>query len=156
LGRASFLWHSDSLKIEIDDIYRRRHNPMANVVNLTAGILRRIIQEERENLIHEGKRKKAGKGAPELKKHSNTPPEPKVPGGKKSAHGKQADADKKKRMKALSLEATEVDADAMAETIAKHVTHLKEVKSIERRLRTQLRLVLEKKNDIEHDLADLL
>jgi hypothetical protein len=128
---------------------------MANVVNLTAGTLRRIIEEERSKLMLEAKKGKHGK-APELGKHKNVPNEPKVEGGKKSAHGKQAEASKKKGMKALSLEASEVDADAMAETIAKHVTHLKEMKSMERRLRTQLRLVLEKKNDIEHDLADLL
>lgn len=129
---------------------------MANVVNLTAGTLRRIIEEERQKLMLEAKKGKGKHKAPELGKHSNTPPEPKVEGGKKSAHGKQVEASKKKGMKQLSLEASEVDADAMAETIAKHVTHLKEMKSIERRLRTQLRLVLEKKNDIEQDLADLL
>lgn len=128
---------------------------MANVVNLTANTLRRIIEEERNKLMLEAKKGKKHK-APELGKHSNTPNEPKVPGGKKSAHSKQTEASKKKGMKALSLEASEVDADEMAETIARQVQHLKEVKSIERRLRTQLRLVLEKKNDIEHDLMDLL
>ena len=129
---------------------------MANVVNLTANTLRRIIEEERNKLMLEAKKGKHGKKAPELGKHKNVPDEPKVAGGKKSSHGKQAEAAKKKGMKALSLEATEVDADEMAETIARQVQHLKEVKSVERRLRTQLRLVLEKKNDIEHDLMDLL
>jgi hypothetical protein len=129
---------------------------MANVVNLTADTLRRIIQEEKSKLMLEAKKHKKGAKAPELGKHKNTPDEPKVEGGKKSNVGKQVEASKKKGMKALALETTEVNADEMAETIAKKVQHLKEMKSTERRLRTQLRLVLEKKNDIEQDIADLL
>ena len=124
---------------------------MANVVNLTADTLRRIIHEERQKLIAEAKKGKGFKS-----KHSNVPPEPKVEGGKKSNMHKQVEASKKKGMKALALEENEVDADAMAETIAKKVQHLKEMKGFERRLRTQLRLVIERKNDIEQDIADLL
>jgi hypothetical protein len=129
---------------------------MANVVNLTADTLRRIIHEERQKLIAEAKRHKKGNGDAAVKKHQGPPPEPKVEGGKKSSSGKQVEASRKKGMKALALEENEVDADAMAETIAKKVQHLKEMKSFERRLRTQLRLVIERKNDIEQDIADLL
>ena len=132
---------------------------MANIVNLTADTLRRIIHEERQKLIAEAKGHKGhkgGKGDAAVKKHQGPPPEPKVEGGKKTSTGKQAEASKKKAKKALALEESEVNADEMAETIAKHVQHLKEMKSVERRLRTQLRLVIERKNDIEQDIADLL
>lgn len=125
---------------------------MAKVVNLTADTLRRIIAEERQKLMLEAK--KGGKGF--KSKHSNVPPEPKVEGGKKSNLPKQAEASKKKAKKALQLEENEVDADEMAHTLAKGVKQLKEMKSLERRLRSQLRLVLEKKEGIEQEIADLL
>jgi hypothetical protein len=138
---------------------------MSNVVDLNAATLRRIIQEERHKLMLEAK-KKAVKGEKMPKanvkseasvtKHQGPPKEPSVKGGKKSSVPKQLEAAKKKHMKSMSLDEREVDADKMAETLANKVQHLKEMKSVERRLRTQLRLVLEKKNDIEQDIADLL
>jgi hypothetical protein len=97
---------------------------------------------------------KKGKGF--KSKHSNVPPEPKVEGGKKSNVHKQVETSKKKGMKALQLEENEVEASEMANTLAKGVKHLKEMKSLERRLRSQLRLVLEKKESIEQEIADLL
>jgi hypothetical protein len=131
---------------------------MPNVVDLTPATLRRIIQEERQKLMLEAKVKKTkGMSAPELKKHSNTPPEPKVGGkGKKSTVSKQVETAKAKAKKAMSLDEAEVEADEMAETIAKKVQHLKEMRDMEQRLRSQLRLVLERKNGIEQDIADLL
>lgn len=132
--------------------------PMPNVVDLTPATLRRIIQEERQKLMLEAKAKKAqGMSAPELKKHKNTPPEPKVGGkGSNSTVAKQVQTAKVKAKKAMSLDEAEVEADEMAETIAKKVQHLKEMKDIEQRLRAQLRLVLERKSGIEQDIADLL
>ena len=138
---------------------------MSNIVDLNAATLRRIIQEERHKLMLEAKKKsaKGGKQHPMPKgnvksdaavsKHQGGPKDPKVE-GKKSAAPKRVDSSKQKR--AMSLDEREVDADKMAETLANKVQHLKEMKSAERRLRTQLRLVLEKKNDIEQDIADLL
>jgi hypothetical protein len=131
---------------------------MPNVVELTPNVLRRIIAEERQKLMLEAKAKKAkNAAAPELKKHSNTPPEPKVGGkGKKSSVSKKVEAAKGKSKRDLYLAEAEVEADEMANAIVKKVNHLKEMKSIEARLRAQLRLVLEKKSDIEQDIAELL
>lgn len=140
---------------------------MSNVVDLNAATLRRIIQEERHKLMLEAKKKSAAaKGGKQhsmpkgnvksdaaVSKHQGGPKDPKVE-GKKSASPKKVDSSKQRR--AMSLDEREVDADKMAETLANKVQHLKEMKSVERRLRTQLRLVLEKKNDIEQDIADLL
>ena len=113
---------------------------MSNVVNLTANTLRRIISEERAKLVLEAKAKKAKKNSdPAVSKHQGPPAAPKV-GGKM---GK-------------SLDEREVDADEMAHTLAKKVEYLKEMKLMEQRLRSKLRLVLEKKNGIEQDIVDLL
>ena len=56
----------------------------------------------------------------------------------------------------MQLDEQEVDADEMAHTLAKKVEYLKEMKLMEQRLRSKLRLVLEKKNGIEQDIVDLL
>ena len=124
---------------------------MSNVVNLTANTLRRIIAEEREKLVLEAKSKKHKD--PAVAKHQGPPDDPKV-GGKKGKKTKVADSTKAAR--AMSLDEREVDADEMAQTLAKKVEYLKEMKLMEQRLRSQLRLVLEKKNGIEKDIVDLL
>lgn len=138
---------------------------MPNVVNLTADTLRRIIEEERYKLMLEAKRAKSngnGKGNgrmpkasfkqdPAVSKHHK-----KMSEKAKTPAVKKMEAANGKHRKAMSLQETEVDAADMAETLAKKMTHLKEMKSIEQKLRSQLRLVLEKKNVIEQDLADLL
>lgn len=127
---------------------------MSNVVNLTANTLRRIIAEERAKLVLEAKAKKAKKHSdPAVSKHQGPPADPKV-GGKMGKKIKPPN--NSKATKAMSLDEREVDADEMAETLAKKVEFLKEMKLMEQRLRSQLRLVLEKKNGIEQDIVDLL
>jgi len=97
---------------------------MPNVVDLTPSVLRRIIAEERQKLMLEAKKAKKST-APELKKHSNTPPEPKVGGkGKKSSASKQVEASKSKSKRDLYLAEAEVEADEMADAIVKKVNHL--------------------------------
>lgn len=140
---------------------------MPNVVNLTADTLRRIIEEERYKLMLEAKRAKSngngnGKGngrmpkptfkqdAAVSKHHKRVTEKAKTPAVKK------VEAANGKHRKAMSLQETEVEAADMAETLANKVKHLKEMKSMEQKLRSQLRLVLEKKSGIEQDLADLL
>ena len=126
---------------------------MSNVVNLTANTLRRIISEERAKLVLEAKAKKAKKNSdPAVSKHQGPPADPKV-GGKM---GKTKPTNNSKATKAMSLDEREVDADEMADTLAKKVEYLKEMKLMEQRLRSKLRLVLEKKNGIEQDIVDLL
>lgn len=135
---------------------------MPNVVNLTADTLRRIIEEERYKLMLEAKKAKQ-KGSTEKlpkasfkqdaavsKHHKNVTEKAKTPADKK------VEAANGKHRKAMSLQETEVEAADMAETLAKKVKHLQEAKRMEQKLRSQLRLVLEKKNSIEQDLADLL
>jgi len=135
---------------------------MPNVVNLTADTLRRIIEEERFKLMLEAKKSKKGgsseklpkasfKQDPAVSKHHK-----KVTEKAKTPADKKVEASNGKHRKAMSLQETEVEAADMAETLAKKMKHLKEMKSIEQKLRSQLRLVLEKKNGIEQDLADLL
>ena len=127
---------------------------MSNVVNLTANTLRRIISEEREKLVLEAKAKKAKKNSdPAVSKHQGPPADPKV-GGKMGKKTKPTN--NSKATKAMSLDEREVDADEMADTLAKKVEYLKEMKLMEQRLRSKLRLVLEKKNGIEQDIVDLL
>jgi hypothetical protein len=127
---------------------------MSNVVNLTANTLRRIISEERAKLVLEAKAKKAKKNSdPAVSKHQGPPADPKV-GGKMSKKTKPTN--NSKATKAMSLDEREVDADEMADTLAKKVEYLKEMKLMEQRLRSKLRLVLEKKNGIEQDIVDLL
>jgi hypothetical protein len=133
---------------------------MSNVVNLTANTLRRIIAEEREKLVLEAKKAKGAKNPkanvksdPAVTKHQGPPDQPKV-GGKK---GKSMKAPaNKKAAKAMSLDEREVEADEMADTLAKKVKSLAEMKLMEQRLRSQLRLVMERKNGIEQDIAELL
>jgi hypothetical protein len=127
---------------------------MSNVVNLTANTLRRIISEERAKLVLEAKAKKAKKNSdPAVSKHQGPPADPKV-GGKMGKKTKPTN--NSKATKAMSLDEREVDADEMADTLAKKVEYLKEMKLMEQRLRSKLRLVLEKKNGIEQDIVDLL
>ena len=127
---------------------------MSNVVNLTANTLRRIISEERAKLVLEAKAKKAKKNSdPAVSKHQGPPADPKV-GGKMGKKTKPTN--NLKATKAMSLDEREVDADEMAHTLAKKVEYLKEMKLMEQRLRSKLRLVLEKKNGIEQDIVDLL
>ena len=127
---------------------------MSNVVNLTANTLRRIISEERAKLVLEAKAKKAKKNSdPAVSKHQGPPAAPKV-GGKMGKKTKPTN--NLKATKAMSLDEREVDADEMAHTLAKKVEYLKEMKLMEQRLRSKLRLVLEKKNGIEQDIVDLL
>lgn len=132
---------------------------MSNVVNLTANTLRRIIAEEREKLVLEAKAKGAKhpkanvKSDPAVTKHQGPPDQPKV-GGKKGKSMKPPA--KNKAAKAMSLDEREVEADEMADTLAKKVKSLAEMKLMEQRLRSQLRLVMEKKNGIEQDIAELL
>jgi len=127
---------------------------MSNVVNLTANTLRRIISEERAKLVLEAKAKKAKKNSdPAVSKHQGPPAAPKV-GGKMGKKTKPTN--NSKATKAMSLDEREVDADEMAHTLAKKVEYLKEMKLMEQRLRSKLRLVLEKKNGIEQDIVDLL
>jgi hypothetical protein len=127
---------------------------MSNVVNLTANTLRRIISEERAKLVLEAKAKKAKKNSdPAVSKHQGPPATPKV-GGKMGKKTKPTN--NSKATKAMSLDEREVDADEMADTLAKKVEYLKEMKLMEQRLRSKLRLVLEKKNGIEQDIVDLL
>ena len=127
---------------------------MSNVVNLTANTLRRIISEERAKLVLEAKAKKAKKNSdPAVSKHQGPPAAPKV-GGKMGKKTKPTN--NSKATKAMSLDEREVDADEMADTLAKKVEYLKEMKLMEQRLRSKLRLVLEKKNGIEQDIVDLL
>ena len=127
---------------------------MSNVVNLTANTLRRIISEERAKLVLEAKAKKAKKNSdPAVSKHQGPPAAPKV-GGKMGKKTKPTN--NLKATKAMSLDEREVDADEMADTLAKKVEYLKEMKLMEQRLRSKLRLVLEKKNGIEQDIVDLL
>jgi len=127
---------------------------MSNVVNLTANTLRRIISEERAKLVLEAKAKKAKKNSdPAVSKHQGPPAAPKV-GGKMGKKTKPTN--NSKATKAMSLDEREVNADEMAHTLAKKVEYLKEMKLMEQRLRSKLRLVLEKKNGIEQDIVDLL
>ena len=105
-------------------------------------------------LVLEAKAKKAKKNSdPAVSKHQGPPAAPKV-GGKMGKKTKPTN--NLKATKAMSLDEREVDADEMADTLAKKVEYLKEMKLMEQRLRSKLRLVLEKKNGIEQDIVDLL
>jgi hypothetical protein len=121
---------------------------MARVVNLTPDVLQRIINEERAKLIAEARAGKAPKNAP--------PKEPTVKNGKKSTVPAQVEKKNRTAKKAMQLDEQEVDADEMASTVIKQAKQLKEMRSIESRLRAQLVMVVESRTDLERKLSKLL
>jgi hypothetical protein len=127
---------------------------MANVVNLTPETLRRIIQEEKEKIVAEARKKAPkteGSAAP-----VKAPANPTVKGGKKSSVPKQVEASNGRARKAMQLDEREVEAADMAETLSKQVKHLKEMRDLESRLREKLRLVVESRTALEKKLTNLL
>jgi hypothetical protein len=123
---------------------------MSKVLNLTPDVLMRIIQEERQKLLNEAKRKKE-----KAVKGNKQPPEPKVKGVKSTVLPAVEKA-KLKGKKDMHLDETEVQAADMAGTVTKKAKQLQEVRALEENLRVHLRAIVEKRSALERDLIDLI